>query len=405
MVDFEYTAVDINNEISEGSIRADSSSAVVNILKKQSLTPVLIQEKSEKSYFNKKSIRFGNSSHLSNKDITFFTTELATILNTGTTLPKALELIKAHSSSKSTVALCDDLIRYLNQGNSLSSSLNRVGSFDNFYLSIIKAGETSGTLPQALSDLESYRINLAETRSSIISALIYPLILLASAFISIAIMLTYVVPQFAEMFANSGFELPLLTRVLASMGHFLAHWWLLIVISIVFISAYISNTIKKESTKTRLHGALLSIPWIGGLITKINTTRFAKSLSTMLQNGLEINESLSIAKNTLSNIAMTKAIDIAQSEIRKGQKIADSLNNTNVFPGLAIELISVGEQSGKLSETLSHIARIYEKEVDTSIKRFVTILEPTIIIIVALFITLIILSIVMLIMASNEMVI
>ena len=301
-------------------------------------------------------------------------------------------------------AVVETISDAVRSGQPLASALEQSHpGFDRFYCNMVQAGESSGALDLALERLAAFRASRRELRQSLISALIYPAILLVLAMIAVAVLLAFVVPQFTQLFADAGRELPLLTRIVVGAGDLVANWWWLMVLSLVAGGWWLRNDWRSTEGRHRWDKFLLRSPLIGPLILKLNTARFSRTLSTLLSNGINLLAALDIACEVVGNTIVANAVNRAAQRVREGQGLAASLQEVDALPSLATQLIGLGERSGKLPPLLDQVAGIFERDTQTSLKRLLTLAEPAIIISVALLITVIILSVVLMILESNNL--
>jgi general secretion pathway protein F len=240
-------------------------------------------------------------------------------------------------------------------------------------------------------------------RQALISALLYPAILLLLALVAVAVLLAFVVPQFTQMFAEAGRELPLLTRIVAGAGELLTGWWWLMLLLLGAGGWWLRRDWTDPAGRRRWDARLLRLPLVGPLIRKLQTARFTRTLSTLLGSGANLVPALDIAREIVGNAVMAQALGQVAQRVREGEGLAKPLADAGILPTLATQLIRLGETSGKLEHLLAQVADIYERDVQTSLKRLLTLAEPVIIITIALLITVIILSVVLMVLESNNL--
>ena len=268
---------------------------------------------------------------------------------------------------------------------------------------MIRAAEASGDPSSGLERLVEYLERRQEIHDRIVSALIYPVILLGIAGLSVIVLLSYVVPQFRSMFDDMGPALPIATRMVLAVSDFVAKFgWLAIpiaLLAVVLVRIYSS----KPENRLHLDAWLLRMPLIGPLVRNLETARLSRSLGTLLQNGVPVLQSLSIARESLGNHVMIDEIDKAVASLKQGGQLADTLVLERTFPKLAIQLIKVGEETGKLDRMMLHIAAIYDREVNTKVQRLLALLEPALIVGLGVIIATIIMSILVGIVSINDL--
>jgi len=403
---FRYKAANADGKLIEGLIDADDRDGAAQLLLAQGSTPIRIDGAGTATPTAAGvARRTGSGKRASGPAIDYFTLELATLLRAGLPLGQALDTV-ADTSDDSViadrVAAVNDAVR---SGQPLSRALHDAGpEFDAFYCNMIRAGESGGALAVALERLADFRQRRRETSQAIVSALLYPSILLTLALVAVAVLLAFVVPQFTQMFADVGRDLPLLTRIVAGAGDLVANWWWLILMMLAAGAYALHRDWQRPEGRARWDAWLLGLWLVGPLLRKLETARFARTLATLLENGVALVPALQIAREIVGNTVLLGVVEQATRRVREGAGLADALAARRELPTLALKLIGVGEQSGQLAPMLTKVADIYDRDVQVAMKRLFTLAEPAIIITIALLITVIILSIVLVIIESNNLV-
>lgn len=402
---FRYKAARSDGEVIEGTLQAADRHGAARLLQAQGSIPIQIDAGASASPPARKTTRSApRGKKVSPATIDFFTLELTTLLRAGLPLAQALETLAGLAEDETLAALSGRINESVRGGQSLSSTLESVDpGFDTFYCNMVRAGESSGALDLALERLAGFRSARRELRQSLISALIYPAILLLLALAAVTVMLAFVVPQFTQMFADAGRELPLLTRIVAGAGDLVSNWWWLMLLTAAALGWWLHRDWSTPDGRARWDSRMLGTPLIGDLVRKLNTARFTRTLATLLENGVNLVAAMSIAKEIIANGVMARALAQVTQRVREGAGLAAPLAEAQVFPALATQLIRVGESTGKLEPMLAQVAEIYERDVETAMKRLLTLAEPIIIIGIALLITVIILSVVLMILESNDL--
>jgi general secretion pathway protein F len=293
----------------------------------------------------------------------------------------------------------------LRGGKSLSQAIEaRRDVFSRFYVNIIRAGEAGGALGNVLTRLSDTMERNKELRESVISALIYPTILIGVAVISLMVIVAYVVPQFEQVFAQAGHALPLPTQIVVFVGTGVKQWWWAMAALVALFIVWMRRRLRNPVVRGRWDARLLRWPLIGDVVTKVETARFARMLATLLGNGVTLLSAIAIVKETLGNSVLANALDGVISRLREGKGFGRPLAETGLYPRLAVQMILVGEESGRLEEMLNRVAEIYDREVAMAIKRFLAVLEPVLILSLAVLILSIVLSILMGVMGMSELV-
>lgn len=404
---FAYKAARADGEIVEGRLDAPDARAAAQQLKASGQMPIRIQAAQQPRTGGGQLPRLEmslGSNRLTPRDIELFTLQLSTLLHAGLPLAQALDTLLKLIDKPALREVVDRVNQDIRGGVTLADALHKAHpGFDRFYINMVRAGESSGALDLALESLARFKTNNREMRESLISSLIYPAILLVLSLVAVAVLLGFVVPQFTEMFDQSGRQLPLLTRIVAGAGELITGWWWALLGGIAAIVWSIRRHWSGEVGAEKRDRWLLSLPLAGPMILKLETARFTRTLSTLMQNGVNMLAAMDIAREIVGNTIVAQALERSSTKVRQGQGLATPLADTRVFPSLAIQLIRVGEQTGELEIMLGRVADIFEGEVDSGLKRLLGLVEPLIIIFIAGFVTLIILSVILMILASQDM--
>lgn len=334
------------------------------------------------------------------------TRDLATLLRAGVPLDRALSIMISLVEEPALKSLLADVRQEVKQGATLADAMEKQGKvFSRFYLNLLRAGESSGTLELVLERLAEQMEANKEMRDALISALIYPAVLVFVAVTSVLILLTYVVPQFTQMFEGVDQILPLSTRITIGVGEFLQNYgWLLLAV-IALIVWTIQRQLQTTDGALKWHQRLLDLPLAGTIIVKMEVARFARTLAILLHNGIPLLKALAIVKDTMSNRVLAAGIERVAGSLREGQSLAKPLAEVTDFPRFAIHMIGVGEQTGNLEEILQQVADTYDRDTQTTIKRALALLEPVLILVLGVVIAAVIISILVAILSVNDLVI
>jgi general secretion pathway protein F len=291
----------------------------------------------------------------------------------------------------------------LERRKSADRDINRRGIFTKFYLNMIRAGEAGGSLGEVLTRLSEYLDRTQELKDTVSTALIYPIILLIMSLASLFIMLTFVVPQFTEMFESAGKALPISTQVVVGLANWLqSYWWALLTV-IFSITSYMKFQLADPIRKKVWDGRFLKLPLAGTIITNKETANITRTLGTLLGNGVSILSALVIVRETVDNLVLATAIQDAEDQLKQGKHLSDALLQNALFPKMAVQMIKMGEETGRLEEMLLRVAGIYDKQLRVAIQRLLAILEPALIITLGLMIAGIIVSILLAILSVNDL--
>jgi general secretion pathway protein F len=332
-----------------------------------------------------------------------FTSELGTLLQAGLPLDRAMKVQIDTAPFGAHRAMMEDILATLKSGRSLTVGLeNHDSIFSGFYISMVRSGEASGKLAGVLTELASYLERSRAVRSTIISAMLYPAILAVVATLSVAIMLGYVVPEFESLFEEMGDGLPMLTAIIISLGDLVAGWWWLMAILIGGLVTAVRRWLATQGGRTWIEARALTVPLAGPLIRKFEVSRFARTMGTLLGNGVAILKAADIASGTVGNTVLRQHLNDLAPAIKRGERLSKAMQ-PEMFSPLAVQMVMVGEESGKLDAMLLELAQVYESEVEADVKRALTLLEPALILGMGGLIAIIIMGILMGILSVNTM--
>lgn len=402
MMKFRYKAASQSGEVLEGVFDAESEKAVVQRIQAQGHVPILVEKARPAS--KKRSGWSWARFEMRSRDADMFCIELATLLKAGLALSQALETLADMLKSRSIGEVVQDIQLQVRKGERLSSALKQHPKvFTDMDLSIVHTGEVSGNLTAALERIASFRERAREVREALVSALIYPMILLVFAGISLVIILGVVIPKISVLFANAGHELPVITQMVVHIGEFIRDWWWIGLTALLSGVFYLRWRLKMTTFRMAWDRRLLTIPFLGIWISKYETARFARILGTLLQSGMALLAAVEVARDVVANANIKSGISRVITEIRQGRGFSTSLLNAGVFPKLATDLLQVGEKTGSLDEMLLQVAHIYERDTQSQIKRIMSVLSPLLILFLAVLIGTIVMSVLVAVLGVNEL--
>jgi general secretion pathway protein F len=400
---FAYKVVNSSGELEEGLREALDESALIAELQAEGLMPIKVSPSRGRTFLG---IHLGAKQlRLSQKEILLVTGELATLLDSGLPLDKSLSvLIELTVENEKLTKLLTRVLDKVKGGSTLADALqSQAGVFSKFYINMIRAGEAGGSLGSVLVRLSEYLERSRELKDTVSTALIYPVILMIMSFASLFVMLTFVVPQFTEMFESAGQALPVPTQIVVGLANWLqSYWWLLMLVILttyVFMSYQLSDPVSRKSWDARF----LKMPLAGNIILNMETANITRTLGTLLGNGVSIISALTIVRETVSNLTLVDAVRDAEEQLKQGRHMSDALLDKAVLPKMAMQMIRMGEETGRLEEMLLRVATIYDKQLKVSIQRMLALLEPVLIITLGLMIAGIIVSILLAILSVNDL--
>ena len=385
-------------------MQANDRQEVIRYLQSQGQITIRVEELDAADDVRPQRGWFG-SPHLSRREVTSLTVELATLLQAGLPLDRSLKIMSDAAQRSESKQLIDALHEAVRGGADLSAALvAHQGSFSDFYINMVRAGEAGGALAATLQQLGEFLEHSQEMKESIVSRLIYPLILLTVAGLSIIVLLTYVIPRFTELFADAGENLPWLTRIVVDFSAGVSEYGWVVLIVTVAAFYLLRQQYRQPQGRLAWDRRFLKLPLLASLIIKLETARFSHALATLLKNGVPLLQSVKIARELISNRAMANDLERVLPALQAGEGLSAPLSQSHLVPNLATQLIRVGEESGRLEDMLYRVAHIFEREVDKALNRMLTMLEPALILGLGLFVAGIILSILMAILSANELV-
>lgn len=404
---FRYRAITADGAVTEGYVEAATRTAVIDQIQSAGQIPLLADEvQAARSHELSQTWAFWRRDRVTQSDIGFFTRELATLLQAGLPLDHALNTLQGLAARPAVQDLIQSLHKRVQGGAQLSAALEEHGDlFSQLYLNTVRAGEAGGALETVLQRLADYLESSAELRSTVISALIYPAILVVIAAASVFALLIFVVPQFEPIFADMGDTLPLPTRIVFGSADLLRSYGFLLIPAAAAAVWLWRSWLVRQDNRRRWDGWLLRLPLVGSLIQKLEIGRFARTLATLLSNGVPLLAAIGIVREVLSNQALANDMIAVESALEHGRGLAQPLREQSHFPPLAAQLIQVGEESGELETMLVSVANIYDRDTNIAIKRSLAIIEPVLILGLGAVIALIILSILVAILGLNELVV
>ena len=402
MASFFYKAVRMDGEALEGQMEAADEAAVIRQLQQEGLIPLSTRRAGgvRDQLFSQR-----RRQNLTAKEIGGLTRELSTLLEAGLTLDRSLQILIELGDQERIIRVLGDLQNRVRGGATFSAALElQGGQFPRLYINMVRAGESSGALDAVLGRLAEYLEKTADLRDTVISALVYPLILLVVAGLSVILLLVFVVPQFAVLFQDMGAALPLPTRIVMGVGDFFRDFWWALLVLIAIIAVLIEKALAKPQVRDRFDSRVLRLPLFGDLIWKLETARFCHTLATLLKNGLTLLSALNLAKEVVNNRKLVELMTEAGEDLKHGRGLAQPFTQREILPQMALQMIRVGEESGALDTMLAKVANIYDKETQSSVKRLLTLLEPALIIGLGVVVAGIIISIIVPILGANELV-
>ena len=407
MTVYSYKATDKNGKFIEGDVDAPDYQAAIEHIRQLNYFPVKIAEGKNSSKLTadlKISLpSFGNK--VSTKDLMTITQQLATLVDSGLTLDEGLSTLVKLAESEKLCAILSEIRKRVHAGSSFADALaEHPDVFSKLYINMVRAGEAGGMVGEALSRLEIFLEKSVTLKSNIQSAMIYPAILFMVGASAVVILITFVVPQFAKLFEDMGAALPLPTQVLMGVSNLIINYWPAVLL--VMLASIGTFKFYTKTKKGRLwwDGLLLKLPLVGPLIRKIEVSRFSLTMATLLKSGVPVLQAMGIVQSILINRVISNAIGNLRQALKRGKGLSGPLQESGVFPPMAVQMITVGEASGSLDNMLTRVSHTYDKEVEQAIKQLITMIEPVMILFIALVIGFIVISMLLAIIGANDIV-
>ena len=400
---YQYKAVTPNGETVRGEMEATSAEAVAAQLQEMGNIP-LHARAAGGGRFSLTRLLSG-SGKPNQREVMQFTQQLATLLNAGLPLDRSLQVLIDLADSDRVQRMTEKIRDQVREGGNLSDALEaQHGVFSRLYVNMVRAGELGGSLEQTLERLGEYLERTRELKESVKSALIYPVLLLVLAIGSLMLLLIYVIPQFTPIFEDMGAELPLLTKMVLGAGSLLQHYWWLMALLVAGVVMWLRRQFANPQSRYQWDGRILQMRWIGDLVAKLETARLARTTGTLLVNGVPLLSALSIAGRVMTNTVLQEDVAEASKQVKSGRGLARTLAKAGHCPRLALQMISVGEETGQLDRMLVKVADTYDREVRTTVDRLMSLFVPVLTLLLAVLIGVIVISVLMPIMNMSRLV-
>jgi general secretion pathway protein F len=400
MATFFFRAVASDGRVRSGSLSGDNEKLIARELRKQGLTPIYVGVAPKRAALELKLPSFGKGKR---RDVLFFTQELSTLLTAGVPLDRALSITGELTGGPSFRFIVLDILRVLKGGRSLADSLaTHPEYFSDLYVNMVRAGEASGSLAAIFERLAEFERSRDDLRNYVVSSMIYPALLALVGLGSIFILLNFVVPRFSAVFSDSHIRIPAPTRLMLQASHIVqGYWWIVAAALAAGIVVWRVYT-RTAAGRVWWDGARLKLPMLGEALLKAETARFARAMATLVANTVPLVQSIGIAAATLNNRVVAVALDGVAQGVKRGEGIAGPLRRAGVFPPLAAHLLTVGEETGRLDQMFARMADIYENDTRASIKRFTSVFEPVVILVMGIMVGALILSMLLAITSIND---
>jgi type II secretion system protein F len=405
MPEYIYKAADSLGKVVEGVMSAPEEATLVSKLHTMGYMPIKISPSSTGQKLSL-SMKFSVPlpfSAISGADLLAFTQELSTLIKAGLPLDRTLSIMVEITGNEKLKKVVQEVLKDVRGGRSFSDALAlhpRV--FDRLYVNMVKAGEAGGVLDIVLERLVDFQQRSQQLKSTVLNAMIYPIILISVMAIVIIVMLMFVIPRFSMIFETMGKTIPLPTQILLSSSQFIQNFWWLILAVVIIISVIFQRYRNTEQGRLNWDTFKLKLPLLSDLILKIEVARFSRTLGTLINSGVPLLGALTIVKEVIKNVVVSNSISDISKGAKEGKGVSAPMRVVGIFPSLAMHMIRVGEETGKLDEMLIRVADTYDEEVQNTTKRFISALEPVLILVMALLVGFIVLSLIWAILGIND---
>ena len=377
-MEFAWEARARTGELRKGVMEAESAQAVEARLRQQQLTPIKVKRKLS-------SLQITIGSGVKPKELVVFTRQFATMIDAGLPLVQCLEILGGQQDNKIFAGILKDVKNHVEGGSTFSEALKRHPKvFDHLYVNLVQAGEVGGILDTILNRLAIYIEKNVKLARQVKGAMAYPIGVIIVAAGVMAVLLTFVIPAFENMFKDFGGkgQLPKITQIVIAASNNFITYLPVIILGLIAVSVGFSYMYKTPAGKKAVHKTLLALPILGPVLRKIAVARFTRTLGTLLQSGVPILEALDIVAKAAGNVVITEGILYARQKISEGKNMAEPLMEAKVFPPMVVQMIAVGEQTGALDQMLNKIADFYEEEVDVAVSALTSLLEPLMMVVI-----------------------
>ncbi|MFZ5447266.1 MAG: type II secretion system F family protein [Thermodesulfobacteriota bacterium] len=388
---FHYRASDRGGNIVQGTLEAREESLVILHLQQGGLIPLRVNSREATVSWRDSLIPFRRR-RVPLAEIAHFTEELAVLLKAGLPLERGLKALREVTSRPAMKEIIEQILRDLQGGKTLAEALGRHRVFSSLYVSLIQAGETGGFLEESCSRLADYLTTVSEFRSYLFTALIYPTILAGVGSLSLILMLLYVVPRFESFFQEMGQQLFWSTSLLLALSHALRSYWWLGALMAAGLALGLVRLVKSARGRLYLDRFKMEAPFLGNLNRRVAAAFFAKTLGTLLHNGVPLVASLRVVIASTNNRYLSQSLTGVQADVEKGKPLSGLLKKGGLFPELFLQMVAIGEESGQLAEMLLSAANSLEKDARAAVRQLLALLEPALILTTAVVVAFIIVS-------------
>ncbi len=403
MAIFKYKGLDKTGKEIKGNVNVENLATAKARVKSMGIMLTEITEETSQN-LKKGSVNITFGSGVSTVDLALMTRQLATLLKAKIQVVEAFTALVDQTDNPRLKITLSEIKQKVNEGSSLASALSDYPTiFDNVYVNMVEAGETSGTLEIVLLRLADFTESQVKLNNKIKSAMTYPVIMMTVGGIMISIIFAVVIPKLSKIFIQRKMELPIQTKISIWISNTIINYWWLIIIAIIGLVYFFKKWVKTTSGRSKWDSLLLKLPIVGELVTMINVSRFCSTLATLLQSGVPILSAMRIVSNLISNVHMKRAVEESRTSISEGASLTNPLIKSELFPPMVTHMIKLGEKSGELEPMLQIVAENYEDQVNSKLSGLTSILEPIMMVGMGLVVAFVVFSVVVPMMQMNSL--
>lgn len=399
---FDYSALDHENTLKAGVMDGVDPSMVAQKLLSRGLRPLEIKPHSERKKSAFASLKLLRREKITRADIGFFTKQISLLLHAGMSLDGALRVMKQNSNKAVLRSFLGQLERRLKEGKSFSQALAEYSQFSPMYVNVVKAGEEGGILPEMLNKMTEYQSTFHELKQFVISAAIYPAFLLVVGFAAICVLLLVILPRFEVLFSSLGHNLPANVAMMMGFAKLVQAHGFLALLMLVTPPALLISYLRTVRGKNAFDRLMTRLPILSGFVRDLETTRIFRTIQVLVENGVHLATALKIGSGVASNLEYKRVLRKATEALKEGREVGKKLRSEHLLPDLATDLLSIGEESGRVGEVCGQIADHYEYELRTRVKRVISLVEPVFILLIAVAAGWVVISMLSVILSIND---
>ncbi len=401
---FAYKAADQRGQTIDGVMEAADAQSVVERLQRDAYFPIHVAPQQERTALSGLRITALRGQRVPGRDLAAFTQQLATLLEAGLPLDRALGILEGLAPSLRLRAITADVLRSVRGGTSLGEALakHHPRPFSRLYINMVRAGERGGVLEQTLRRLAEFLEEAQEFRDTLVSALIYPTLLATVGGAAVIFLMTFVIPRFADIFRDLGSAIPWPTQVLMAVSGWLTRYWWAVAGGVLAIALLLRAWVATAAGRLRADELVLGVPVLGAVVLQTEVARFARITGTLLKSGVPMLAALGVVKEMMGNLVLARAVDGLADGVRRGAGLSRPMDDSHVFPALATHMVRVGEETGRLEDMLLKVGATFETDTRKQVKRLIALVEPAIILVMGLVVAFIVVAMLMAILSITD---